>query len=270
MGVGAAKIKHGEGKSSGAEGSTESDDEYAENGEDDVESHYEPVVVAPGVKLQARAGGRTTAVLDEDVEPIYKKWIEERVNKSVTERICTFHYTDRIFAPQKWYQCNTCLSSGKFQGAEAGTCEVCKDLCHKGHDIGPENFGEFVCSCGEMKCAVVQTAKERDVFEDYKIILRTVIEKDRKDHPIKPPSPVFATSSISGLGLPPPSNPEEEMPLRQSPESSPSGSPTYTPPHAKNPRSLSRAADEMTLDDSRRRIEHEIHKERGRSGSFQG
>jgi len=259
----------------------ESEEEYQENGEDDVESHYEPVVVAPGVKLQARAGGRTTAELDDDVEAIYAKWIEDRMKKAITERSCTFIYTDRIYALQRWYPCKTCLASGKFKGSEAGACEVCKDLCHKGHDLGPENYSIFVCSCGEGKCAVTQTAKERDVFDDYRILLTKTIEKEKKIHLHFSPGKTFTQLNETIPQAPgTPTHDSEDTPLRKksspthasrnSPQNSPRHTPSTTPPLTPKPSKPTRSVDESTLDDSRRKMEHNARKDRTRSGSFCG
>jgi len=263
------------------DGHEHSDDEYVENGEDDVESHYEPVLVAPGVKLQARAGGRTTAELDDDVEAIYQKWVDDRIKHAISEKACTFLYTDRIYALQKWYPCKTCLASGKFKGSEAGACEVCKDLCHKGHDLGPENNSVFVCSCGELKCAVSQTVKERDVFDDYRTLLTKAIEKERKLR-FSPGTPGKTYTSLGEFPQTP-SIDGEDTPLRKgssptsrsrqsphhSPHNSPPHTPTATPPLTPKPTRPTRASDESALDDSRRK-EHRVLKERTRSGSFCG
>lgn len=84
----------------------------------------------------------------------------------VPMRVCTYSVTKQEFYPQvchakrtagpsalrltrvQWYwHCSSCGLTG-----DLGLCEVCKDLCHNGHDLSRPIFSpKFFCDCGAGK-----------------------------------------------------------------------------------------------------------------------
>jgi len=142
--------------------------------DDEVEAHYEPVLVAPGVQLIAKRDGRTSALVNESIDVCYRKWVSDRIQAAITRKVCTFVYTDRVLSEQKWAQCQTCIAAGKFSATDEGVCAVCRITCHQGHVFGPEKTVQNICACGENNCAAMQKTSVRDVFEDH----RTSLKKD--------------------------------------------------------------------------------------------
>jgi len=79
--------------------------------------------------------------------------------QAVKNNLCTFTTTGPEFYTQYWWNCKTCN-----WGTEAGACLVCRDVCHKGHEMSEHqkveyvneeteerclaNYGLFYCDCG--------------------------------------------------------------------------------------------------------------------------
>eukprot|EP00455_Lapot_gusevi_P026672 TRINITY_DN2812_c0_g2_i1.p1 TRINITY_DN2812_c0_g2~~TRINITY_DN2812_c0_g2_i1.p1 ORF type:complete len:345 (+),score=102.93 TRINITY_DN2812_c0_g2_i1:76-1110(+) len=63
---------------------------------------------------------------------------------SANQILCTFAYTQRNYADQKWYVCGTCQT----RGATIGCCEACARLCHAGHNLVEQPATAFYCDCG--------------------------------------------------------------------------------------------------------------------------
>lgn len=74
---------------------------------------------------------------------------EVTISKAILDVIntqkCTYTLTGPHYMVQQWYYCRTC----NLVDTE-GVCEVCKDTCHKGHDIDYKHvrLGVFYCDCG--------------------------------------------------------------------------------------------------------------------------
>jgi hypothetical protein len=89
-----------------------------------------------------------------------------QIMNCVPMRVCTYSVTKQEFYPQvchakrtagpsalrltrvQWYwHCSSCGLTG-----DLGLCEVCKDLCHNGHDLSRPIFSpKFFCDCGAGK-----------------------------------------------------------------------------------------------------------------------
>lgn len=72
-------------------------------------------------------------------------------DESISKQLCTFLITKVFPINQLWYHCNTCLSDDQDNQDEDvgdfGVCQVCADVCHKGHDIQYSKKSEFYCKC---------------------------------------------------------------------------------------------------------------------------
>ena len=68
---------------------------------------------------------------------------KRRVEGDDTERkVCTFKATEG-YQEQHWYNCRTCGLTG-----DKGSCSVCAQICHEGHDIVYSRYSSFFCDCG--------------------------------------------------------------------------------------------------------------------------
>lgn len=64
-------------------------------------------------------------------------------DEELCERLCTFTTTQKEFINQHWYHCHTCkMLDG------VGVCNVCAQVCHRGHDVTYSKHGSFFCDCG--------------------------------------------------------------------------------------------------------------------------
>eukprot|EP00029_Vermamoeba_vermiformis_P014247 TRINITY_DN9370_c0_g1_i1.p1 TRINITY_DN9370_c0_g1~~TRINITY_DN9370_c0_g1_i1.p1 ORF type:complete len:622 (+),score=59.62 TRINITY_DN9370_c0_g1_i1:156-2021(+) len=97
------------------------------------------------------------------------------VKRAYQLNVCTFCTTGYDYHYQTWFECITCgLSSS------SGICSVCKDICHKGHQVIPTpQFTLFYCDCGSTRdCkaidkTVAQRLKEemvQQVVDDFAIM----------------------------------------------------------------------------------------------------
>jgi hypothetical protein len=66
------------------------------------------------------------------------------VKEMLIKHNCTYHRTARNFSPQFWVQCFTCTLNGN-----TGICITCANICHKGHQLGVLQYGDFFCDCFE-------------------------------------------------------------------------------------------------------------------------
>lgn len=83
------------------------------------------------------AGGKGTAASDDD------DFDEDDEDEEMCEKLCTFTVTQKEFINQHWYHCHTCkMLDG------VGVCNVCAQVCHKGHDVTYSKHGSFFCDCG--------------------------------------------------------------------------------------------------------------------------
>jgi len=85
--------------------------------------------------------------------------LAERVKKALSSHVCTYAFTERSPARQKWWFCNTCVASAKL-GENTGICETCSTECHKGHDIVYGGESTFFCECGYLGCHATQIKSE--------------------------------------------------------------------------------------------------------------
>jgi hypothetical protein len=60
-------------------------------------------------------------------------------DKAIEEKVCTFKYTKKRYSSQPWYLCKTC---------NIYCCVICRDQCHKDHELGDEENSDFFCDCG--------------------------------------------------------------------------------------------------------------------------
>ncbi|KAH9392408.1 hypothetical protein TYRP_005484 [Tyrophagus putrescentiae] len=64
-------------------------------------------------------------------------------DEELCEKLCTFTETQKEFINQHWYHCHTCkMLDG------VGVCNVCAQVCHRGHDVTYSKHGSFFCNCG--------------------------------------------------------------------------------------------------------------------------
>ncbi|KAH3732262.1 F-box only protein 11 [Pelomyxa schiedti] len=67
----------------------------------------------------------------------------ESIRQARLQGKCTFTVTSFMHTPQRWYQCATCQKK-----ENQGICAVCKDTCHKDHDLSlTPRYGYFYCDC---------------------------------------------------------------------------------------------------------------------------
>ena len=68
---------------------------------------------------------------------------DEEDDEDLCDKLCTFTVTQKEFINQHWYHCHTCkMLDG------VGVCNVCAQVCHKGHDVTYSKHGSFFCDCG--------------------------------------------------------------------------------------------------------------------------
>ena len=68
---------------------------------------------------------------------------EDEEDEELCEKLCTFTETQKEFINQHWYHCHTCkMLDG------VGVCNVCAQVCHRGHDVTYSKHGSFFCDCG--------------------------------------------------------------------------------------------------------------------------
>jgi hypothetical protein len=69
------------------------------------------------------------------------------VKRAYQLNVCTFCTTGYDYHFQTWFECITC---GLY--SSSGICSVCKDICHKGHQVIPApQFTLFYCDCGSTR-----------------------------------------------------------------------------------------------------------------------
>eukprot|EP00962_Isochrysis_galbana_P043231 scaffold16417_cov67-Isochrysis_galbana.AAC.1 len=104
-----------------------------------------PAAAAPpaGGAEPSSAGGSVDEA-DADVPPAADSArAEERKERQLACRVCTFAMTGSNFTEQHWYYCYTC---GLTQSE--GCCSVCIRVCHKGHVVSYSRRSRFFCDCG--------------------------------------------------------------------------------------------------------------------------
>ena len=60
-------------------------------------------------------------------------------DKAIEEDVCTFKYTKDRYSFQKWFHCQNC---------NVYCCIICKNKCHKDHQLNEESESDFFCDCG--------------------------------------------------------------------------------------------------------------------------
>jgi len=71
-----------------------------------------------------------------------------KVSRAVEKKVCTFTVTQREYALQPWFRCDTCsLNETK------GCCQTCASRCHAGHQVQQVSTSQL-CFCD---CPVVLT-----------------------------------------------------------------------------------------------------------------
>lgn len=63
----------------------------------------------------------------------------------MTHNQCTYLETGNKYIDQYYRHCNDCFSS-----LNEGACIKCVEICHKGHNLNPIQYGPFFCDCGEQ------------------------------------------------------------------------------------------------------------------------
>jgi len=78
------------------------------------------------------------------------------IDAALAKHVCTLVFTGAKFTKQRYYTCQTCLSSGALaQGC--AVCEVCKDKCHVNHEITLGGEEGFYCDCGASgRCTAME------------------------------------------------------------------------------------------------------------------
>jgi parallel beta-helix repeat protein len=73
--------------------------------------------------------------------------IHPHVQEAIDAGKCTYTATENNYYNQLVFRCRTC----NLVGSE-GMCVVCKDICHKGHDITVDEpkMSSFFCDCGAL------------------------------------------------------------------------------------------------------------------------
>lgn len=83
----------------------------------------------------ATDGGALHASEDEEYD--------DEEDEDLCDKLCTFTVTQKEFINQHWYHCHTCkMLDG------VGVCNVCAQVCHRGHDVTYSKHGSFFCDCG--------------------------------------------------------------------------------------------------------------------------
>ena len=68
---------------------------------------------------------------------------DEDEDEDLCDKLCTFTVTQKEFINQHWYHCHTCkMLDG------VGVCNICAQVCHRGHDVTYSKYGSFFCDCG--------------------------------------------------------------------------------------------------------------------------
>jgi hypothetical protein len=97
---------------------------------------------------------------EKPMPPDFQKQIEECLKMNV----CTFCITGKNFVNQKWFMCKDCDLSGN-----TGCCEVCANICHKGHQLEERNVSGFFCDCGagegKVKCKCLDFEKVKHIVK---------------------------------------------------------------------------------------------------------
>ncbi|ELR24909.1 von Willebrand factor type A domain containing protein [Acanthamoeba castellanii str. Neff] len=96
-----------------------------------LEDHSDPSYSRQIFVLTDGEVSNTEAVLRTIRERTGRKMSDE-VMSAVERGVCTYQGA-RHFADQFWYHCKTCYSSDPMSGC----CVVCKEVCHKDHDLEP-------------------------------------------------------------------------------------------------------------------------------------
>eukprot|EP00029_Vermamoeba_vermiformis_P009496 TRINITY_DN474_c0_g1_i2.p1 TRINITY_DN474_c0_g1~~TRINITY_DN474_c0_g1_i2.p1 ORF type:complete len:704 (-),score=146.32 TRINITY_DN474_c0_g1_i2:103-2214(-) len=83
------------------------------------------------------------------------KELTEEIKEAYRRYVCTYATTGNHFHDQYWYTCVTC---GLVENE--GLCAVCKDRCHKGHQLQMQvAFSGFFCDCGASRaCSALKEA----------------------------------------------------------------------------------------------------------------
>lgn len=117
---------------------------------------------------------------------------DQEVEEAMKLKICTFTTTGPDFKNQIWYHCIDCgLDVTK------GCCEVCAQICHKGHQLIPSKHGSsaFFCDCGagESKYACkcldyekLEKEREKEKLEKEKLAKeQELLEQEKKNQSIQ-------------------------------------------------------------------------------------
>jgi hypothetical protein len=94
-------------------------------------------------EVDNRSDKNPTRELTEEIKEAYRRYV------------CTYATTGNHFHDQYWYMCVTC---GLVENE--GLCAVCKDRCHKGHQLQLQvAFSGFFCDCGAARaCSALKEA----------------------------------------------------------------------------------------------------------------
>lgn len=91
-----------------------------------------------------------TLVSDRDLiypnwnnESLFNDWFSSIPGPLLTNAMCTYLSTQKIFIGQHWYNCDSC--DLRFS---TGLCSICALTCHSSHNIGYSKFSQFFCDCG--------------------------------------------------------------------------------------------------------------------------
>jgi hypothetical protein len=84
---------------------------------------------------------------------------KELVDLSNARQQCTIALTGNQYVIQPWFECLTCKLTGG-----AGCCVICKDICHRGHEVraASSSPSPFFCDCGTRKCIGLLSIQERN------------------------------------------------------------------------------------------------------------
>lgn len=137
---------------------------------------------------------------------IEKPLKDPEIEEAQKLKICTFTTTGPDFKTQIWYQCIDCgLEDSK------GCCEICAQICHKGHKLIPSKTGlpnSFFCDCGagegkySCKCLdyeKLEKEREKERIEKEKEKIEKEKEKERLEQEKKLQSIQQLTQTIQNL-----------------------------------------------------------------------
>jgi hypothetical protein len=78
---------------------------------------------------------------------------------------------------QMSYQCVTC---GLVNGMVC--CEACVKVCHGGHDVRPNRFGDSYCDCGERgRCCLTAATKVSNLAVGMRVRVAPTVDRPRYD-----------------------------------------------------------------------------------------